>query len=126
MPKLLKSRETGACEATIELDNRDVVFLSIARAGVLVRLLELKSSIINGLLGNWLGVTLYDEKELSRHEQTARALSTIFSDQASAVMFNNHELAVFANAIWHCATAAEVSVVLNEATLIIPSAARLP
>jgi len=37
MPKLLRSSETVGCGATIELDNGEVVYVSIAQTGVLVR-----------------------------------------------------------------------------------------
>ncbi len=34
MPKLLRSSETAGCGATIELDNGEVVYVSIAQIGV--------------------------------------------------------------------------------------------
>ena len=37
MTKLLRSSETAGCGATIELDNGEVVYVSIAQTGVLVR-----------------------------------------------------------------------------------------
>ena len=48
-------------------------------------------------------------------ERAAQAMSLLYPNQASELQFKNPVLAVFANAIWHCSSAAEVCTVLNEA-----------
>ncbi len=115
MPKLLRSSETAGCGATIKLDNTDVVFVSIAQTGVLVRLINLKGGVIKSLMSNWLGPTLYNERNVFKNAEVAQALSTQFPEIMPFLSFKNPVLTAFANAIWHCSSAAEVSIVLNEA-----------
>jgi hypothetical protein len=115
MPKLLRSSETAGCGATIELDNSEVVFVSIAQTGVLVRLINLKGGPIRNLMSNWLGPTLYNERNVFKNAEAAQALSIQFPEGAPSLPFKNPVLTAFANAIWHCSSAAEVSIVLNEA-----------
>ncbi len=55
MPKLLRSSETVGCGATIELDNREVVYVSIAQTGVLVRKWDKNGGLIKSLLSNFFG-----------------------------------------------------------------------
>ena len=62
MPKLLRSSETIGCGATIELDNGEVVYVSIAQTGVLVRKWDRNGGIIKSILSNFFGPKLYDEK----------------------------------------------------------------
>lgn len=121
MPKLLRSSETRGCGATIELDSREVVFVSIAQVGVLVRKIDIGSGPIKAVWSNFFGAKLYSESSVYKNAQTAQALSMIYPDQAPEVRFSNPALASFSNAIWHCGTAAEVCVVLNEATSKIES-----
>jgi hypothetical protein len=116
MPTLLRSSETAGCGATIELDNAEVVFVSIAQTGVLVRLINLRGGLIKNLMSNWLGPTLYNEKNVFKNGKTAQELSSMFPEGTSPLYFKNPVLTAFANAIWHCSSAAEVSIVLNEAT----------
>jgi len=120
MPKLLRSSETAGCGATIELDSREVVYVSIAQIGVLVRLWDMKGGLIKTLLSNFFGPKLYNESSVYKNAQTARALSMMFPEQAPYLQFKNPVLAAFANAIWHCSSVAEVCVVLNEAAAKIP------
>src|SRR5262245_9596898 len=115
MPKPLRSSETAGCGATIELDNGEVVYVSIAQVGVLVRLWNMKGGLFKSLMSNFLGPKLYNESSVYKNAQTARALSIMFPDQAPSLRFKNPVLAAFANAIWHCSSAAEVSIILNEA-----------
>jgi hypothetical protein len=121
MPKLLRSSETAGCGATIQLDSNEVVYVSIAQVGVLVRLWDMKGGIIKSLLNNFFGPKLYNESNVFKNAQTARALSIMFPEQASPLQFNNIVLAAFANAIWHCTSAAEVCIVLNEAASKLPT-----
>jgi len=115
MPKLLRSSETAGCGATIELENGEVVYVSIAQTGVLVRRWDMNGGLIKSLLNNFFGAKLYNERSVHKNAQTARALSLMYPEQASPLRFKNPALAAFSNAIWHCASAAEVCAVLNEA-----------
>jgi hypothetical protein len=115
MPKLLRSSETAGCGATIELDNGEVVYVSIAQTGVLVRRWYMNGGLIKSLLSNFFGPKLYNESSVYKNSKTARALSLMYSEQAPPLCFKNPVLAAFANAIWHCASAAEVCAILNEA-----------
>jgi hypothetical protein len=120
MPKLLRSSETMGCGATIELNSTEVVYVSIAQVGVLVRFWDMKGGFIKTLMNNWFGPKLYNESSVYKNAQTARALRMMFPKQAAPLQFKNPVLAAFSNAIWHCASAAEVCTVLNEAAANIP------
>jgi hypothetical protein len=124
MPKLLRSSETAGCGGTIELDNGEVVYVSIAQTGVLVRKWDMNGGLIKSLLSNFFGPKLYNESSVYKNAQTARALSLIYPEQASPLSFKNPVLAAFSNAIWHCSSAAEVCTVLNEAVAKFPDAER--
>ena len=114
MPKLLRSSETAGCGATIELDNKEIVFVSVAQTGVLVRVIDVKRGIIKAFLSNFFGPNLYNEKNVYKNAVTAKELSGAFPEQA-ALSFRNPVLTAFANAIWHCTSAADVATTLNEA-----------
>jgi hypothetical protein len=58
MPKLLWSSEKLGCGATIELDTKEVVIVSIARTGVLVRLTN------KNFMGSFFGPKLYNESNV--------------------------------------------------------------
>jgi hypothetical protein len=75
MPKLLRSSETAGCGATIELDNGEVVYVSIAQTGVLVRRWDMNGGLIKSLLSNFFGPKLYNESSVYKNAQRARALS---------------------------------------------------
>ncbi len=115
MPKLLRSSETVGCGATIELDNGEVVYVSIAQTVVLARRWDMNGGLIKSLLRNFFGPKLYHESSVYKNAQTARALSLIYPEQAPPLSFKNPVLAAFSNAIWHCSSASEVCTVLNEA-----------
>ena len=115
MPKLLRSSETAGCGATIQLDSGEVVYVSIAQTGVLVRHWDMSGGLVKTFLSNFFGPKLYNESSVYKNAETARALSMMFPEQTSQLRFKNPVLAAFSNAIWHCASAAEVCVVLNEA-----------
>lgn len=117
MPKLIRATEGAGCGATIELDSGELVFVSIAQIGVLVRKIETSRGLIRAIWTNFFGPNLYDEKNVYRNAQTAISLKAKYPDVPPALNFNNPVLASFANAIWHCKTAAEICVVLNEANL---------
>ncbi len=121
MPKLLRSSETAGCGATIELDNGEVMYVSIAQSGVLVRKWNMNGGLIKSLFSNFFGPKLYNESNVYKNAQTALALSTMYPEQASPLSFKNPVLAAFSNAIWHCSSTAEVCAVLNEAAARSPS-----
>lgn len=120
MPKLLRSSETAGCGATIKLDNGEVVYVSIAKIGVLVRHWGTSGGLIKTLLNNFLGPKLYNESNVYKNAQTTLALSMMYPEQAPELQFKNPALAAFANAIWNCASAAEVCIVVNEAAAKAP------
>src|SRR5260370_40974440 len=112
MPKLLFSSERAGCGATIELDNGDTCLISVAQSGVLVRSYE--KGFWGGLLGSFFGPILYNEKNVYRAAKTAAALDSKNARVAS-LRFQNPGLTAFASAVWHCSSAAEVAITLNEA-----------
>jgi hypothetical protein len=113
MPRLVYSSEKIGCGATIELDSGEICMISVARLGVLVR--SYKTGRWNGLLGSFLGAKLYHEKNVYRAAKTATALDSKY-EQVTSLKFNNPVLTAFASAVWNCSSAAEVAIVLNEAT----------
>jgi hypothetical protein len=124
MPTLLRSSETNGCGATIKLDSSEVVYVSIAQAGVLVRRLDTSGGFFKTLMSNFFGAKLYNESSVFKNAQTAQALSMVFPDQALELNFKNPVLAAFANSIWNCGSAAEVCTVLNEAAAKMPELQR--
>src|SRR3954453_11873666 len=120
MPKLIWSSETFGCGATIELDNKEVIILSIAQTGILVRRSDMQAGFIKRILSSFFGPKLYNEQIVYKNARTARALSVMFPQETSALNFHNPFLGVFANAIWHCSSAAQVSIILNGACCQAP------
>lgn len=114
MPKLVFSTETMGCGATIRVDSGEEIVVSIAKAGVRVRSTK-------GFLGSFFGATLYEEKNVYKNVQTSLSLRLSYPNQVPELEFRNPNLKAFASAIWHCKTAAEVSVILNEAASKVPS-----
>jgi hypothetical protein len=114
MPTLLRSSESTGCGATIKLDSGEVVYVSIAQVGVLVRRLDTNGGFFKSLISNFFGAELYNESSVYKNAQTAQALSMVFPNPAPELNFKNPVLAAFANAIWNCGSAAEVCTVLNE------------
>jgi hypothetical protein len=117
MPKLLRSSETIGCGATIELNSGEVISVSIAQSGVLVTLAwHKRDGLLKKLFGRgFFGRTLYNESHTYRNAGTALTLRVTYPEQVADLHFKNPVLAAFSNAVWHCATAAEVCIVLNEA-----------
>jgi hypothetical protein len=120
MPRLVYSSERHGHGATIELDSKEVVVCSIAQMGVLVFLYAYKGGLIRQIISNFWGARLYKESSVYKNARTARALSLLYPDQAPELQFKNPALVAFANAIWHCGSAAEVCTVLNEAAAKFP------
>jgi hypothetical protein len=116
MPNLLRSSETVGCGATIELDNKEVVYVSIAMTGVLVRKWDMSGGFFRRVMSNFFGPKLYDESNVYKNAKTAQALK-LKCPQAPPQLppFKNPVLSVFATAIWNCRSAAEVCTTLNEA-----------
>lgn len=85
MPKLLRSGESAGCGATIELDNGEVVYVSIAQTVVLVRRWDMDRGPIKSFLSNFFGPKLYSESNVYKSAQTARALTQIYPEQMSSL-----------------------------------------
>jgi hypothetical protein len=90
---------------TIRLPSGEPCLISVAQAGVRVK----KSRL------GWLGAVLYDERNAYKAAATGIALSRLFPTNLLPVQIRNPVLQAFANAVWHCQTAAEVARVLYEA-----------
>jgi hypothetical protein len=126
MPRLVFSSEKYGQGATIELDSKERIVCSIAQMGVLVYLHDHRSLLRNILSSIW-GARLYNERDVYKNTRTAQALSELYPDVAEPLRkFKNPVLTVFANAIWHCGSAAEVCSVLNEAASKLPDLERRP
>ncbi len=87
--------------------------ISVAQAGVLVR--SYRKGLVGAVFGSFFGPTLYNEKNVYLAAKTAAALSSLFPEQVPLLKFKNPVLAAFSNAVWHCSSAGEVAIVLNEA-----------
>jgi hypothetical protein len=83
--------------------------ISVARSGVLVKAYPSR-------LG-FFGSILYNEKNVYLAGKTAAALSILFPERRTTVIFKNPVLAAFANAVCQCSTATEVAKTLNEAVI---------
>ncbi len=125
MPKLLRSSETSGCGATIELDSKEVVYVSMAQSGVIVRLFDLRGGFVKSMISNFTGPLPYNEKNVYKNLQTSLQLKLTFPQQAPELDFKNPVLSAFSNAIWNCASAARVTIVLNEAAINAPRAEEL-
>jgi hypothetical protein len=106
MPKLLYSSETLGCGATLELDSKEICLISVARrTGVRVKGFQ-------GRFGRfWIGFfgsILYEEKNAYKLTQMIDNLNSFFPGRGLPIKFRNPALAAFANAVWHCSSAAEV------------------
>jgi hypothetical protein len=116
MPRLLRFSETAGCGATIELDNKEVVYVSIAATGVLIRKWDITSGFFKSMTSNFFGQKLYNEKNVYRNAKAAEALKRLFPKAAPELPpFKNFALSIFATAIWNCQSAAEVCTIFNNA-----------
>lgn len=103
------SSERYGCGATIKLESGEIVIISVARSSVFVRLNK-------GLLGSLFGPILFKEKDLNKVAGTAIMLALQYPNRAPSLPeFKNPVLANYTNAIWNCATAAEVTTVFSQA-----------
>jgi hypothetical protein len=83
--------------------------VSLAQSGALVRLNR-------GLLGSLFGPVLYREKSLHKAASTGIMLALEYPDKTPLLpQFKSPVLASYANAVWHCSTAAAVAVAINQA-----------
>jgi hypothetical protein len=108
---LLYSSEKFGCGATIKLDNGDTCMISVARSGVLIRTY---GSGLAKILGSFLGAELYREKNVYRAAMTARRLHYSIP-RVAELQFQNPVLTAFAQAVWHCSSAAEVAIKVSKA-----------
>jgi hypothetical protein len=63
----------------------------------------------------FMGPILYDEKNMYLAVKTGMTLAVLFPERKVPFPIANPVLGAFANAIWHCASAAEVARTLNAA-----------
>jgi hypothetical protein len=82
MPTMLRWSETAGCGATIKLDNGDVVYVSVAQIGVLVRKMDMSGGFWRAILSNFFGPKLYTENSVYKNAQTCQALSELFPNQS--------------------------------------------
>ncbi len=95
--------------ATIKLDSGEIVIVSLARSGVLVRLNK-------GFLGSMFGPALYKEPSMHKVAGTAVILAAEFHEKAASLSpIQNPVLASYSNAIWHSSSAAEVTTIMGRA-----------
>src|ERR1700693_5245660 len=99
MTRILHFREKARCRATFMLDSGERRRLSVAQTGVRVR----KSRY------RFMGPILYDQKNVYLAAKTGMTLDALFPDRKIPIPIANPVLGAFANAIWHCASAAEVA-----------------
>jgi hypothetical protein len=71
--------------------------------------------LLGAAFGSFIGPKLYKEEVLYKAAATALALDSLFPEYLVPVTLRNPVLAAFANAVWRCSSAAEVSVLLNTA-----------
>ena len=105
MTSILHFSEKARCRATFMLDSGEPCVLSVAQTGVRVR----KSRY------GFMGPILYDEKNVYLAAKTGMTLDALFPERKVPIPIANPVLGAFANAIWHCASAAEVARTLNKA-----------
>jgi hypothetical protein len=105
VPTILHFSEKIGSGITIRLDSGEPCIISVAQSGVLVK----KSRF------GFLGATLYNEKNVYLAAKTGIALAALFPTNLVPVAIKNPVLRAFANAAWHCPTAAAVVRALNEA-----------
>lgn len=113
MPKLIHYSEKVGCGVTIGLDSGETCLISVAQAGVLVR--SRQRGLVAALIGPFFGPKLYEEKDVYKAANMAMALDVLYSDYQVPIRFKNPVLGAFTNAVWRCATAAEVSIALQSA-----------
>jgi hypothetical protein len=116
MPRLMRSSETVGCGATIELDSGEVISVSIAQSVLVSLAWHRQDSLMKRLFSRGLyGQKLYYEVHPYKNAGTGLMLRTMYPEQSAELQFKNPVLAAFSNAVWQCATAAQVCAVLNEA-----------
>ena len=91
----------------MRLDSGEPCLISVAQAGVRVK----KSRF------GWFGAVLYNEQNVYKAAKTGMALDRQFPINSLPVPIQNPVLRAFANAAWHCPTAAAVARVMNEALM---------
>jgi hypothetical protein len=89
----------------MRLDSGEPCLISVAQTGVRVK----KSRF------GFFGALLYNETNVYQAARTGIALDELFPTDRLPVTIKSPVLRAFANAAWHCATAAEVAITLNRA-----------
>jgi len=124
MTKLIYSSETIGCGATFILESNEYCSISVARSGVLVR--SHQAHFFARVFGGFFGPILYNERNVYMAENVAMWLNSLFPERNPSLIFRNPLLTAFAHAVWHCSSAAEVSIVLNEANKEVALATEQP
>ena len=115
MPELFAVDEKHGCGSTIKLDNGELCLVSVAQSGVIVRSYR-TDSFLKAAFGSFFGPILFEEKSPYEAAKLAMLLDIEYADITSLPEFKNLVLCAFVKAIWSCASAAQVCVVLNEAS----------
>jgi len=120
--ELLYWSETIGCGATMKLRSEEICAVSVARSGVLVKSSRMGKFRRRSV--GFFGAVLYNERNVYKAAQTALALNDLFPDKGVPVTLSNPVLSAYANAIWQCSTAAEVTITLNESVAKAEAQAR--
>lgn len=105
MPKVLYNRDAdGVIGVSIRLDSGEKVWILFSKYGCVVR-----------KQGFFIKPRLYYEPDTDAVIKMAAKLMSRFSDQTAPPVFHNHILYAVANAVWHCASIAEVKSVFRNA-----------
>jgi hypothetical protein len=114
MPKLLFSSEKWGCGATIELDNKDVVIVTIDRGELLVRKSSRHEGLLKSITESRAGQGLHRSKNNYKNAKMAEALDIMFPQKVPELSFKNPVLGAFAKAVWHCSSVSEVEKTLRD------------
>ena len=113
MPELFDVDEKHGCNSTIKLDNGEHCLVSVAQSGVIVRS-HRTDSFLKAAFGSFFGPILFEEKSPYEAAKLAMLLDIEYADITCLPEFKNPVLCAFVKAIWSCASAEQVCVVLNE------------
>ncbi len=114
MPKLLYSSEKWGCGVTIQLDNKDVIIVSIDQGELLVRNKDHHEGFLKAITNNWNGPAIYRSKDQYKTAKIAETFDIAFLENIPGVVLHNPVLSSFAKAICQCSSADEVELLLHK------------
>ncbi len=114
MPKLLYSSEKWGCGVTIQLDNKDVIIVSIDQGELLVRNKDHREGFLKTITSNLNGPAIYRSKNQYKTAKIAEHLDIAFREDIPGVVLHNPVLSSFAKAICQCSSADEVELLLHK------------